>query len=88
MSNELHMPQWFLLVVRSRNERKVADALSTKGLEVFLPMQTEILRLQRTLALQYPLESCSTRGQGDVVEIGAGNDAIRGILVERALCVE
>jgi hypothetical protein len=34
-------PQWFLLRTRSKQERKVADALQAKGYEVFLPMHTE-----------------------------------------------
>ena len=33
-------PQWFLLRTRSKQERKVADALQAKGYEVFLPMHT------------------------------------------------
>jgi hypothetical protein len=32
--------QWFLLIVRSKQERKVADGLLAKGYEVFLPMHT------------------------------------------------
>ena len=43
--NETHdtaagRPQWFLLVVRSKQERKVAEGLQARGYEVFLPMHT------------------------------------------------
>jgi transcription antitermination factor NusG len=34
------LPYWTLLIVRSKNERQVAKALSAKGFEVFLPMRT------------------------------------------------
>ena len=33
-------PQWFLLVVLSNQERKVAKVLQARGYEVFLPMHT------------------------------------------------
>jgi hypothetical protein len=33
-------PQWFLVVVGSKQERKVAEGLRAKGYEVFLPMHT------------------------------------------------
>ena len=33
-------PQWFLLVVRAKQERTVAEGLQAKGYEVFLPMHT------------------------------------------------
>ena len=33
-------PQWFLLVVRAKQERTVAEGLQGKGYEVFLPMHT------------------------------------------------
>lgn len=32
--------RWFMLIVRSRQERKVAEGLQGKGYEVFLPMHT------------------------------------------------
>jgi hypothetical protein len=35
---EAGRPQWFLLVVRSKQERKVAEGLQAKGYEVLLPM--------------------------------------------------
>ena len=34
------IPQWFLLMVCPKWERRVADALQAKGYEVFLPMHT------------------------------------------------
>ena len=33
-------PQWFLLVVRSKQERKIAERLQAKGYEVFSPVHT------------------------------------------------
>jgi hypothetical protein len=33
-------PQWFLLVVRAKQEPKVAEGLQAKGYEVFLPLHT------------------------------------------------
>src|SRR5450756_1240474 len=33
-------PQWFLLVVLSKQERRVAKGLQVRGYEVFLPMHT------------------------------------------------
>jgi transcription antitermination factor NusG len=44
---------------------------------------SEVLRLQRTVALKYPVECSEHPSTGDVVEIGTGDDAIRGVLVER-----
>jgi hypothetical protein len=52
-------PQWFLLVVRSKQERKVAEGLQAKGYEVFLPMHT--VRRQwsdRLKTYAAPLFSC------------------------------
>ena len=36
----MHTPHWFLLTVAVKQERRVAQALRAKGLEVFLPMHT------------------------------------------------
>ena len=33
-------PQWFMVIVRSKQERKVAEGLQAKGYEVLLPMHT------------------------------------------------
>lgn len=52
-------PAWWVLYTRHQHEKKVADMLSTKGLEVFLPLYESVRRWKdRNKALALPLFPC------------------------------
>jgi transcriptional antiterminator NusG len=50
------MPQWFAIQTRSRHEKKVADELAGRGVEVFLPTITRTRKWSdRTKKIEFPL---------------------------------
>ena len=49
-------PQWFAIQTRSRHEKKVADELAGRGVEVFLPMVTRTRKWSdRVKKVDFPL---------------------------------
>jgi transcription antitermination factor NusG len=52
-------PAWWVLYTRHQHEKKVADMLSTKGFEVFLPLYESVRRwTDRNKSLALPLFPC------------------------------
>ena len=60
MDTEIHkVPAWWVLYTRHQHEKKVADMLSTKGFEVFLPQYESVRRWKdRNKTLALPLFPC------------------------------
>lgn len=51
-----HEPQWFLLTVKSRHEKKVAMRLALKGFEVLCPTYTSMRQWSdRVKQVEFPL---------------------------------
>lgn len=54
------MPTWFVVMVRSRGEKKVARLLAAKGFEVFLPVVRRAQKwTDRTKEIDFPLFACA-----------------------------
>jgi transcription antitermination factor NusG len=55
----VHGEEWYALIVKSNNEKKVARTLSAKGFQTFVPVSRETRQwTDRTVATDFPLFSC------------------------------